>query len=127
MVCVFIGNVVCDTLNSGWDQSSYLQQRLHQLKDTQGDFSPVRHTHTHIIIYMSNVLILLSLSECVLSRISCSRRIITLFSLSEALNDTGLQSLLGIISPIHATFPNDAFKSMLLNKSSVCVCVCECE
>ncbi|KAG1955827.1 MYCBP-associated protein [Pimephales promelas] len=34
------GNVVCDTLNSGWDQSLYLQQRLHQLKDTRGDFSP---------------------------------------------------------------------------------------
>ncbi|KAK7161060.1 hypothetical protein R3I94_003899 [Phoxinus phoxinus] len=34
------GDVVCDALNGGWDQSLYLQQRLHQLKDTRRDFSP---------------------------------------------------------------------------------------
>ncbi|XP_067296763.1 MYCBP-associated protein isoform X2 [Pseudorasbora parva] len=34
------GNVVCEAVNGGWEQSLYLQQRLHQLKDTLRDYSP---------------------------------------------------------------------------------------
>ncbi|XP_067260934.1 MYCBP-associated protein isoform X2 [Chanodichthys erythropterus] len=34
------GTVASDAVISGWDQSLYLQQRLHELKDTLRDFSP---------------------------------------------------------------------------------------
>uniref|UniRef100_A0A8C2IG66 Mycbp associated protein n=1 Tax=Cyprinus carpio TaxID=7962 RepID=A0A8C2IG66_CYPCA len=34
------GNVGCEEVNGGWNQSSYLQQRLHELKDVLRDFSP---------------------------------------------------------------------------------------
>ncbi|KTF90619.1 hypothetical protein cypCar_00009974 [Cyprinus carpio] len=34
------GNVGCEEVNGGWNQSSYLQQRLHELKDMLRDFSP---------------------------------------------------------------------------------------
>ncbi|XP_058600788.1 MYCBP-associated protein isoform X2 [Onychostoma macrolepis] len=34
------GNVACEAVSGGWDQSLYLQQRLRELKDVLRDFSP---------------------------------------------------------------------------------------
>ncbi|KAK2909424.1 hypothetical protein Q8A67_005261 [Cirrhinus molitorella] len=34
------GNLPCEAVNGVWDQSLYLQQRLHELKDVLKDFSP---------------------------------------------------------------------------------------
>ncbi len=61
IVCVCVGNVACEAVSGGWDQSLYLQQRLHELKDLLTDFSPpVRHSAlTSVICCFLNISALL--------------------------------------------------------------------